>query len=247
MEKEVDLQELMSIILRKWWLVAVLAVVFGTSLFLYSRYIIPEQFTSYGSLYVNNKAQHVIASYTDNNTANLYDMTTSEKLVDTYKAILSSNNFFSFLKEKTGTKYDVSSLKKMVSYSSGEEVAIIDVYVTASSPKEAQKLCAAILENANYAIMDIVEVGSVKTIDDATLPTIHSYPNVKKNTLMGILIGIIVSCCIIFIMYYFNVKIKTVEDIQTRFDLTVLGTIPTIGETGNLNNGGDLGDKIQKK
>lgn len=242
MEKEVNIQELISIILRKWWLVAVLAVVFGTSFFLYSKYIIPEQFTSYGSLYVNNKAQQIIKSYTDNNTANLYDLTTSEKLVDTYKAILSSNNFFSLLKEKTGTEYDIASLKKMVSYSSGEEIAIIDVYVTALSPKEAQKLCAAVLENANYAIMDIVEVGSVKTIDDATLPKSHSYPNVTKNTLMGILIGIIIACGIIFMMYYFDVKIKTVEDIESRFDLTVLGTIPNMEEIENLKNGGAYGD-----
>lgn len=242
MEKEVNIQELISIILRKWWLVAVLAVVFGTSFFLYSKYIIPEQFTSYGSLYVNNKAQQIIESYTDNNTANLYDLTTSEKLVDTYKAILSSNNFFSLLKEKTGTEYDIASLKKMVSYSSGEEIAIIDVYVTALSPKEAQKLCAAVLENANYAIMDIVEVGSVKTIDDATLPKNHSYPNVTKNTLMGILIGIIIACGIIFMMYYFDVKIKTVEDIESRFDLTVLGTIPNMKEIENLKNGGAYSD-----
>lgn len=227
---------------RRWWLVAIMVVVFGASLFTYSKFMAPEQFTSYGSVYVSNKAPQVITSYTDNNTANLYDLTTSNMLVDTYKAILTSNNFFQIIKENVDIPYDVDALKKMVRYEGIEETGIIQVYATAFSPKEAQKLCAAVLEYANHAIMDIVEVGSVKTIDDATLPIAHSYPNVTQNTLLGIILGGLLACGIIFLIYYFDVKIKTVEEVESRTGIVVLGTIPNMDLAKSAKNGGHYGD-----
>ena len=162
--------------------------------------MVPEQFTSYGSVYVSNKAPQVITSYTDNNTANLYDLTTSNMLVDTYKAILSTNNFFENVKKNVDIPYNVDTLKTMVRYDSIEETGIIQVYATAFSPEEAQKLCAAVLEYANYTIMDIVEAGSVKTNDDATLPKGHSYPNVTRNTLLGMILGGFLACAIILLI-----------------------------------------------
>ena len=180
MDKEINIKELIGIVWRRWWLIAVMVIVFGASFFTYSKFVIPEQFTSYGSVYVSNKAPQVITSYTDNSTANLYDLTTSNMLVDTYKAILSTNNFFENVKKNVDIPYNVDTLKTMVSDDSIEETGIIQVYATAFSPEEAQKLCAAVLEYANYTIMDIVEAGSVKTIDNATLPKGHSYPNVTR-------------------------------------------------------------------
>lgn len=242
MEKELNIQELVGIVLRRWWLVAIMVVIFGASFFAYSNFVIEEKYTSYGSVYVSNKAQQVITSYTDNNTANLYDLTTSNMLVDTYKAILTTNNFFDIVKKNVDIPYSVNALKNMVRYESIDETGIIEVYVTALSPKEAQTICAAVLEYANHAIMDIVEVGSVKTIDSATLPTSHSYPNVAKNTLLGIFLGGLLACGIIFLIYYFDVKIKTVEEIESRTGIVVLGTIPNMDSEKNSRNGGRYGD-----
>lgn len=242
MDKEINIQELIGIVWRRWWLVAIMVVVFGASFFTYNKFMVPEQFTSYGSVYVSNKAPQVITSYTDNNTANLYDLTTSNMLVDTYKAILSTNNFFENIKKNVDIPYGVDTLKTMVRYDSIEETGIIQVYATAFSPEEAQKLCAAVLEYANYTIMDIVEAGSVKTIDDATLPKGHSYPNVTRNTLLGMILGGFLACAIILLIYYFDVKINSVEEIESRTGLVVLGAIPNIDAARNSRNGGHYGD-----
>ena len=242
MDKEINIQDLIGIVLRKWWLVVIMVVVFGASFFTYSKFVVPEQFTSYGSVYVSNKAPQVIAPYTVDNTANLYDLTTSNMLVDTYKAILSTNNFFEIVRKNTDIPYNVNTLKTMVRYDSIDETGIIQVYATAFSPKEAQKLCSAVLEYANHVIMDIVEAGSVKTIDDATLPKGHSYPNVTKNTLLGILLGGFLACAIILLIYYFDVKINSVEEVESRTGIVVLGAIPNIDMARNSRNGGHYGD-----
>lgn len=238
MEKEIKIQDLIAIVLRKWWIVGIFTIVFGMLFFVYSKFFVAEQFTSYGSLYVNNKAQGIIATQDVNNTANLYDLTTADLLVETYKKILSSNKFFDTIKKNIDSPFTAEQLKAFVSYESIEETNVIEVYTVGFSPEQAQKLCETVLKYANHAIMDIVEVGSVKTIDSATLPKSHTYPNVTKNTMLGMILGFMLACGIIFMMYYFDVKIKTAEDITSRSDLVVLGVIPNIDESLDLKNGG---------
>ena len=99
LEKVFNVQELVELIIKKWWIVLLSVVVFGTGFYAYSKYVIDEQFTSIGSLYVNSKAQEVIAPATVNNTANLYELTTADMLVESYKEILSSKAFFEIVKE----------------------------------------------------------------------------------------------------------------------------------------------------
>lgn len=243
MEKEIKIQDLISIVLRKWWMVGIFTFVFGVLFFVFSNFFVNEQFTSYGSLYVNNKAQEVVISSTiENNTANLYDLTTADLLVETYKKILSSNNFFETIKKNIDTDYSAKQLKKLVRYESIEETNVIEVYAIGGTPESACALCGAVLKYANHAIMDIVEVGSVKIIDSATLPESRSYPSVTKNTMLGMILGFVLACAIIFMMYYFDVKIKTVDDITSRCDLVVLGVIPNMYEDNTLEiRGGSRG------
>ena len=239
MEKDIKIQEIITSIIGNWWFVAIFAVVFGIGSILYSTYMVTEQFTSYGSLYVNNKAQEIVSAEGANNTANLVDLTTADLLVETYKLILSSNNFFETVKENIDSPYTAEQLKRLVRYESIEETNIIEVYAIGATPDEAKMLCDAVLKYANYAIMNIVEVGSVKTIDSATLPKGHSYPNTTKNTMFGMIIGIFLACTIIFMRYYFDVKIKTVEDVTSKCDLVVLGVIPNMVEENSSKSGGD--------
>ena len=43
---------------------------------------------------------------------------------------------------------------------------------------------------------------------------------------MYLLIGAVLSCAVVFIMYYFDTTIKTKEEIEERVGLPVLGIIP---------------------
>jgi len=236
MEKEINIKELIEDILRSWWVIVIAVFAFGIAFFVYNNNFVPKKYTSYGSVYVNNKAQQIVSPQDQNNTANLVDLTTSEKLVETYVAILKTNNFFNTVRKHTDFTYTTDQLRNMVVYNSVEDSIIIEVNVTAQSPKEAQDLCKAILECANITIMDVAEVGSVKTIDDATLPLTHSYPNVTKSTFIGMLLGAFLSIAVLFLVNFFDVKIKSVEDIEKKYNvekkmnIAVIGTIPDIDE-----------------
>lgn len=237
MEKEITIQKLIQEILKRWWLVVVSMVLCGAIFFTYSNFFIAERFTSHGSVYVDNKATEIISTEEQNNTANLYDLTTAEMLVDTYIEILSSNGFFELIEKNVDTDYTAVQMQSMVTYSRVEETGVIHINVTSPSPQDAHLICDSVLKYANIQIMNIMEVGSVKTIDNATLPKSASYPSVMKNTLLGMIFGALLSFLIIFLINYFDVHIKTVEDIESKYDLIVLGTIPNMF-VNNAGNGG---------
>lgn len=236
MEKEITIQKLLQEIFKRWWLVVICTILCGAIFFTYSSMFIPERFTSVGSVYVDNKAD-VILSEAENNTANLYDLTTAEMLVDTYIELFSSNGFYELIKEKEDLEYSVKDLRAMTSYSRVEETGVIYISVVASTAKEAQRICSAVLKYANLHIKNIMEVGSVKIIDKASLPESRSYPSVTKNTFLGMILGILISFGIIFAINYFDVHVRTVEDIENKYDLVVLGTIPNMFDSKSSNGG----------
>ena len=239
MEREITIQNLIQEVIKRWWLVLICVILCGAIFFTYSNFFITERFTSKGSVYVDNKAQEIISSETQNNTANLYDLTTAEMLVDTYIEILSSNGFFQLIEENTDINYTAKQMKSMVTYNRVEETGVIHIQAVAPSPEDAHMICKAVLDYANIQIMNIMEVGSVKTIDNATLPVSRSYPNVTNNTAIGMMLGVLIALAIIFLINYFDVQIKTVEDIESKYDLVVLGTIPNMFVNNTSNGGAD--------
>lgn len=241
LEKEITIQKLIQEVLKKWWLVVICMILCGAIFFTYSSFFVDKMYTSHASIYVDNKATEIVdAGGIENNTANLYDLTTAEMLVDTYIEILTSNGFFETIKANNPEiPYSVAMMKNMVSYSRVEETGVIHVYAQAYSPEHAYMICNTVLKYANVQIMNIMEVGSVKVIDNASMPLTHSSPNVSKNTFLGLILGIMLSFGIIFLVNYFDVHIKTIEDIEGKYELTVLGTIPNMFMNNSSTGGAE--------
>lgn len=238
MEKEITIQNLIGECLKRWWLIAICVVLCGAIFFTYSSFMIPEKFTSVGSVYVDNKAD-IVKGETENNTANLYDLTTAEMLVDTYIELFSSYSFYELIQDRTNINYHPAALRAMTKFSRVEETGVIYVEVTAPTAKDAQKICSYVLKFANLHIKNIMEVGSVKVIDKPSVPNGRSYPNVTKNTLLGMILGMLISFGIVFIINYFDIHIKSIEDIETKYDLVVLGTIPNMFVDKTSNGGAE--------
>ena len=75
-------------------------------------------------------------------------------------------------------------------------------------------------------------------------------PNVRLNTILGALIGMVMSVSYIFLKELFDVRVKNVEDLVTRFKYPVLGTVPEIFvafDSGSLSESNDEKDSTKKK
>ena len=217
-----SIQELIDIIFSHLKLIGVITVLAGILAFSVSQFLITPYYEASVKLFVNNSR----AGQAD--ITNINDLNASARLVNTYMEIVKSNTVLQKVAQSSGYDYTAAQLETMVSTESVQNTEIFYVKVVAKEAFDAQRLANQIAADAPAEIMNFVEATSVKVIDYATLPAGPSTPNVKLNTAIGILLGLILSVLLILLLDMMDVTIRSEEDIKSLVDLPILGVIPTI-------------------
>ena len=70
------------------------------------------------------------------------------------------------------------------------------------------------------------KLNNVNILDKATNVNTPYNVNYVKDNVIYILIGAVVSLGILFVIFYFDTSIKTSEEIENKFGLNVIGTVP---------------------
>ena len=73
-----------------------------------------------------------------------------------------------------------------------------------------------------------MDIEAVNLVDEGTFNSTPVSPSYKKNVLIGVLIGIVITSAIVIVMYLLDDKIHTGEDIEKYLGLSVLGVIPEV-------------------
>lgn len=221
MNEEINLSSLIDMMIRRWWIWAVCAVAFSVITFIYTEIFVDPLYRTDGTLYVNAQRTQT----TDISTGN---MSSSQQLAKTYKEILNRRTFLSQVSEDLDGAYSVSALKGMISYSAVNETQIMQVMVVGKNPKDVFAICHSVLVHAPDELIRVVNAGTVKILDDAQIPVAPFSPNVKKNTLMAFLAGIIIGAGIILLLELFDTRIKSRDDIINHYSEPLLGEIPEV-------------------
>jgi capsular polysaccharide biosynthesis protein len=77
---------------------------------------------------------------------------------------------------------------------------------------------------------------NVQIIDQAVIPSSPSYPNKPLNLAIGLILGMMLGVMIIFVIEFFDVRVKTPEDVDTITGFVQLGVIPEFGEIDDDRN-----------
>ena len=71
-------------------------------------------------------------------------------------------------------------------------------------------------------------MNNVSVVDKAVASLKPYNVNYLKDNVIYIAIGLVLSCGIIFIKFYFDTTIKTSEEIENKLGLTVIGIVPKV-------------------
>ena len=95
-------------------------------------------------------------------------------------------------------------------------------------PITALAIATKILEIAPSVIVETVEAGSVKPVEQAYAGLQPVSPSILKNTAIMAMLGFVLSCGVILVVYLTDNTYKTDMDIQRDFETPVLGVIPAV-------------------
>lgn len=225
-EKEISIIDLLNMLFSNWILIAVLSVAMGVSAYIYSTYFVEPTYVAKGTLYVT-----IDSRYSAQANVNINDIMAAQELTNTYIEILSSNTFFKKISEECGLDYTHKQIKSMVSYGAKDESEIIQMSVTSYNPEHSAIIADTVLRNAPTVIKDIVVGGWAKIIDRPETPTRPASPNIPKNCIVAVMLGVILGGAINFIKSYFDDSIKNVTILSEKFNIPVLAEIPIYDQT----------------
>lgn len=70
-----------------------------------------------------------------------------------------------------------------------------------------------------------IRAGNIQVVDHAAIPTSPFTPNIPRNLLLAVLVGLVGGVGIAFVLEYLDRTVKTPEEIREKMRLPVLGTV----------------------
>ncbi len=79
-----------------------------------------------------------------------------------------------------------------------------------------------------------VETNNIQVVDKAEVPLFPFKPNIMRNSMMGLLIGLVLGCLVVFLMESLDDSIKVADEVEKTLMVPLLGVIPKIKEKTDL-------------
>lgn len=136
-------------------------------------------------------------------------------------------------------KISGAQIRSMLDVSSDDETCIVTVTASAPDPTLSCVISNAVVALFEDYINDFMRGDDVNDTTDyvrttptssGKVPTSPSNANSTRNAIIFGVIGAILICAILVIIFIFDDKIKTPDDIEKQLGLSVLGAIPEIEE-----------------
>jgi len=226
-ELEIDFHRVFSALLTKAWLIALVSVVSAILFFLGTFFFITPEYEAAAKFYVNNSSISVgDASFSISSG----DLSTSRNLVDSYIVILKTRETLNDVIDYSGVNRSYDDVYDMISAEAVDETEIFQVTVVSTDPHEAEEIANAIAYILPNRIGNIIEGTSAKVVEAAIVPAKPSSPSYSINTLVGFMIGFVLTASVIFAQVVFDTVIRGEEDVTQNIKLPILTAVPDIAK-----------------
>jgi len=218
---ELDLKQLLLLLRRNIWLILLVTCIGLIAAFTISKFLITPLYSTSTTMYVNTYTQNQDISSTDMN-----DINVAKSLSETYMVLVKSDAVLDKVVLELGDGYTTKNLIDMVTCSSVNNTEIFSIKVTDPDPQKAALIANTIADTTKDEIIRVFETGSVKVVDLAKVPKSPSSPNIVLNTLVGTILGFIISILYVVIRNSFDLSVKGEEDLKSHYNVPILGIIP---------------------
>ena len=219
---EIDVFHLFKILWKRKILIALVAIVAGALAFAYSAFIVKPEFTSTTRIYVVNRNQGDKPGLTNQ------DLQAGSYLVKDYREIILSQDVLE--KVTSNLKLDLSpkNLASKVKVTVPVDTRIVSISVNDRVPEEASRIANSLREVAAEKIISITRVSDVTTLEEARPAIAPSSPNIRRNTIIGLLGGTVFTVIAVLIVELVDTRVKRPEDIEDVMQIALLGVVPNL-------------------
>lgn len=201
-EMEIDLIELLKHLLRNIKTILVVTLVCGLITFGVTQFILPKSYISSTDITIMPQGE----------------------LLD-YTSYLNGN----VVLEKVGSEMniDVDTLLQNIVITRDESNPYnYNITVTTNNPKLSYRIVKNVVNEFKKSMISELNLSSVTTMNEPQINTTPVSPNVKKNTLIGTFIGLVISVGIVVLRFLFDKHLRNAEEAEMFLGVDVLAEIP---------------------
>ena len=240
-EFEIDVRRVMDAVVHRAWIIGVVAVLCAVLVFIGTFLFVTPLYESSAVFYVNNNALSVGDASFSLTTG---DISAAKSLVDSYIVILNTRTTLNDVIDYADVDRSYEELKGMISAAAVNDTEIFEIVITSADPFEAERIANAIAYILPKRISSIIDGTSAKIVDSAVVASRPSAPNYVTNTLIGFVVGLILTIVAIVLREIFDISIRTEEDVQQCSNYPVLAAVPDMAAP---SKGGYYGYGEKKK
>ena len=188
-QKEIAIFQLISGLLKKWWIMAAACAVCAMLSFSVSKFLLPPEYTASTRVYILKE--------TDEGKVDLSDVQTSALLLNDYKALVTGRNTAEAVMEALDLSVGSQKLLEKVQVKTMESSRIVQISVTDSDPHTAAAIANCLRDAAADQLREILHGDVVKLVYPAEIPQEPSGPAVMRNTVLAGTLGLATSTAIL--------------------------------------------------
>lgn len=225
--QDIGLKDLLVAIIEKWWLVLLgIVLAGGITYWISVSYYVPV-YNAQSTLFIG-KDPSVVASI------NVNDLRIGDELINDYQELIQSRLVTEKVLSNLGYRMDSVQLKENLAIYLVKDSRFMYISYTDPNPDIAMEVAneysRVLVEEAEA----IVGVKNIAVVDYAIEPDDPIDSGLITNLTVSGLVGGMIGIFIIFIIMFFDNRMKSEEDVEELLGLPVLGSIPVF-KGGEMN------------
>ena len=220
MEETIDLREYFAIIKKRFWIIALLAIISALISGVISFFMLNPVYEAKSTLIVNADKQAETQIVTGD------QITVTQKLAVTYGEIIKSRIVLDDVIKNLKLETTYESLSGQITVSPVKDTQIISISVQDTNKEKARDIANEIPKVFKKEAKRITKANDIQVIDKAILPQSPIKPNKMMNMAIAAVLGAMIGLFVVFLIEYLDNKLKTPQDIEKHLGLSVLGVVP---------------------
>lgn len=213
--EEISLSELLEYFKTKFWLWVVIVTGICILCVLYAVVIQKPMYSSNASVILGGSSETITQN----------DITINKNLVNTYAEIVKSRRVLEQVINELSLDESYVELNSFITVEPINNTEIIKIIVNSDDSLEAKNIANS---TANFFLKEVKKMynmNNVNILDSAVEATEPYNINILKQLCIYFILGFGIAFAIILIMFYFDRTIKSVEQVEQKIKLPILGSV----------------------
>lgn len=221
-ESSIKFSDLVYLFVSKLWIMILVAVIVGGSIFTYKYVTYEPMYKSTGSIYILRQGED--ASDSDYNQ----NFSLALSVVSDCTKLLTSRTVLNQVIEDNALPYEYNKLSSMISITNPSNTRYLEISVLSESPEQSKLIVDSVCEIGKDQIVSIMGFNQVNIVDEGTLPTYPSNSKYSYNFILGAIVAFILTYIIFVLFFIFDDRISDPDALEKYLDVSVFALIPNM-------------------